>query len=687
MKSRNSQFKNQSIPAGFSAGHPLATWKPFVLATMVLCLSNCNLLTPSGGTGSSGTVLGGSAPGGFGIGNNQGSDDSGDQGVGGTSGGTGGGSALPPASIPAPALKKIIVPSADSSSYVPVVGYDEAVSLSGTDENGTSYQMTDSDNDGFVDNYYVVTSASSLENTSAQLEKTNKASAISSLLMGSALATSESIGAPVEKESDALTDDSAEAGSAEAEETGSAATATKTYCEGFNVADKTPYVNTDSFGSAYTCCGITTSGSFECFIPHADNDITAHIYVTDGQTLGKETQDVVNTSFLYLRQDPTDVVAGTLGLPTSINTINDLGVFFSLAKNSIVPIKQDDGVFTVIGHPEKNYEAAETDASELAYNSSKLQFAGRVTADGISHSSFNPISLFDPLKDSFLGWAESSVDAESYTAIKVVGQGINARTLFGVKNHHDSQDFGRLYNLDDKDITEVEFVKSSEDNGSITHKQTLAFDIEDGVAEMSVVLFEDESNQYRFRAVLPSLEEKFGGEEVLLSGDGYNFSSVGENATEFGDMFIYYSQPDPVQEGRALLLDKTNSVVWMPTYYFNPRSYSSSYVVSQTSPTLTLAQNGIAVGHNPTSMVLNHNKTKAYVLCSDNKVYVLDLFNANNGPYAAADVPVSTIPLADYIEKEISYTPEQISYQKTALGEEFLMVTLKDMRSNLVISL
>ncbi|MBX7149885.1 hypothetical protein K1X76_12510 [bacterium] len=426
-------------------------------------------------------------------------------------------------------------------------------------------------------------------------------------------------------------------------------------------------------------CPLKMDGSFECSIPSTTVASQLSMAVTDGVQKSEAITETPNQHLLWVKNTPSDVVAGGSALELATLGLTDSDVAFTLAGNNIVPIVNVDGTFMVAGNAENNYSIG-TAQNQLAYDPTNSYLANRTSA-GIPYTSFLPEYLGDPLTDVLSDVGTVTVpEAEDYTALKFSGDG---KLRFGIKSVIAAQNHGRIFSLTPMDYsTNIDFFKIGDVDAQgmpLTHNQTLAFDMDDGSFKIALALFEDTSNNIRLRAnyLLDPSRGRFGGSSPLTSGDNFIFT-----ANDFGDLLVYKYQTS-TQVGRALLLDKTHAKIWVITYSYDALTPANSRVTS----TFASATNGISIGNNPKDIVLNTDKTRAYIVCSDNKIYVLDLFKASGVARDPATVRVGTINLTDFIDKPIELKPSTISYQKDISGNEYLLVGSEGLKGMLAIDL
>ncbi len=426
-----------------------------------------------------------------------------------------------------------------------------------------------------------------------------------------------------------------------------------------------------------TCWAITTSGSFEAYPPSASSH---YLYVTDGQSLSSAVNKTPNSHLLWTAQAPDDLAVTGSGLDLAALGVSDAGVVFALAGGGVVPMMNDGGSFKVVGDYTTGYSVGSVSGTQLAFDPNNFYLADR-RSTGIPYSTFGASYLGDPTATvlSALGVAEVE-EAEDYTVLKRTGTDNKIR--FAIKPVSTTQNEGKIYDLTDPLSSPTIFLESGDkDSGGtvMTNKQTLAFDVDDGTLEVSIALFEDLSDQVRLRSVYPISSTRFGGTSPLSSGDGFTFT-----AEDFGDLLIYLAQPNSTTVGRALLLDKTHSLVWMLSYFYNVSHPTSSTLTSS----LTEATDGITLSAHPKDMVLNGDKTKAYVLGDDDKIYILDLFTSDGlTAYEAPSVSVNTIALTDYVDVSTDLSPETLSYQQDSSGNGYLLVGLQGIKGVLAVDL
>ncbi|MBX7148950.1 hypothetical protein K1X76_07675 [bacterium] len=439
-------------------------------------------------------------------------------------------------------------------------------------------------------------------------------------------------------------------------------------------------VVSDASDAKSITCPLAINGSFECIVPNTTvaNNFTA--YVTDGQQKSKPITEAPNPNLLWVKNAPTDVVAGGVQANLAALGLSNTDVSFTLAGNTVVPLVNDGGLFMVAGNNANNYSIG-TAQNELAYDPTANYLADR-TNQGVPYNAFDSLYLGDPLQE-VLRYVDTTTvpEADDYPKVKFTADG---KIRFGIESKTRYQNQGFISDLGD--TNRIHFIDPSDldpvTQQPLTHKRTIDFDIDEGLG-ITLALFVDENDKFRLRASYPLAPSngRFGGTSFLTVN---NRTDAFANDQQFGDLLIYFSQT-ATQAGRALLLDKTHARVWVVTYNYDRFNPANSMVSSN----FNTPGNGILVGANPKEMVLNSDKTKAYVVCSDNKIYVLDLMKDTTppAPRIPANVIVDSIDLSSYTAKNIELKPKTIAYQKDVSGNEYLLVGLEGYKGVLTVDL
>lgn len=609
----------------------LLAMRSCAFVALALLTSQCGLMglgSTLGETEGSG-IVNGSGPNGFTGGSQED----------GSSASSSGGNALPPASMPAPALKKMIVPASDTSSYVPVIGFDEAIALSVTDAEGNTYQLSDNNGDGLIDDHYVIASSSSLlaAETSVTTLKKQNASVTKNIV--------------VEQ---------------------------NTYCSDWDPSEAIPYLGTNSSGQEYTCCSITTSGSFECFIPKADNNITAYVYVTDGSYLSEGVEDQVNPNFLYLGQNlkdiqPTEVFSvsqETLvedGLFDSSymqgKDILDLDITLGLGQTDLVTTIYTEGEHHVVGSPASRYLQWEADSSatKIAYDATQNVLGNLNPTSGVGSYAMNFNSLWDT--SSSMTKFRSTTSCENTEEYKLLKYTSDGQLRFARKpTTPENRASLKVAISSDCSTDEIDYFHQTtfDADALLVSTDIHVYDITPASSALVLYQVEDSSGTSTQR-----LRYKFedGGTDYLSGGD-----------TEFEETGTWIDLQVMVENtlnhsGQALLLDGQGRIG----------------VIDFSAPEDSVAVNqwvDLGSEKTPVGFVLNSDKTIAYVLnAGDKTVSILNLQDMEA-------ISTSTINISDYFDsKEMTYTPKNISFTTTADGSEYLHLTLEGLKGALVVEL
>lgn len=415
-----------------------------------------------------------------------------------------------------------------------------------------------------------------------------------------------------------------------------------------------------------TCCPseagtLNPDGSFEC--PHpATNDNTLYVYLTDGRRVSDEPLvERPNTNVLYTREAPKDTIAGPWGRPVVLT--NDKGVVIG---------EGNDGNFAVRGDFNDNYRTLDAmGVEELAFDSTSTQMAFRSPLLNIR----TDILDFDPA--GALGGVDNIADirrealenTRSFSVLKYSGDGklrfgreVEDTTIADAKR-------GRIYNaIDLSDGETIRFLEDVDGGGSIIHSKTITFDVDsDGT---TLVLFRLPSGNYRINMV---------NQTVPPPAVRYVEAPEISGTHDFKDLVIYQNQIGPTA-GRFLLVDASNNTVWHGRYFVDITDPRTDHFVTTS---LEPAVNGISVGGNPQSIVIDGSKSKAYIVNRDSdSVSVIDLKDVAG---VVLDRPAvsSTINLRNSIPgKEMVIRPNQVAMD--VMGEN-LIIGAENLRSALVV--
>lgn len=408
------------------------------------------------------------------------------------------------------------------------------------------------------------------------------------------------------------------------------------------------------------CCDILTDGSSACYLPDGTNDMTLYAQVVDtsANTVGSAIEATPNTNFLFLATAPKSLVA-----TKTVSGTDATYPLWSLTDGIGVGIDFADGVFEVMGNFTENYLNFEASGDQLDYDPNTNYFGTRNSTEGIYLYEFDG-------RTAEYKCTRTDDDAEEYTFVKRTSDGqlrfgakfttaTGATYLLNALDDSVSAD-GSTCDPDPSSDERIQFLNSDFAVDGITElkaKSIIAADVDDNSTPTAIVVFEDDSGTYRVRMSNPTIRTggaRKGGESALTG------------SYDFKDLVIYQSQngTDPTTNaGKYLLLDAHNNTVWVGTYFVDP---ASPFTDDSITDTLDSSTSAVTVGTNPSSIVLNDDKTVAYVLnADDNTISVLPLKDSSGTVKSVSEIQsgIQTINLTDYLSgKDITLTPNELTY-------------------------
>ncbi|MBI2339534.1 MAG: hypothetical protein HYU99_04075 [Deltaproteobacteria bacterium] len=428
--------------------------------------------------------------------------------------------------------------------------------------------------------------------------------------------------------------------------------------------------------SGVVCVSAATDGSFEAYYDDATNSTTFYVYLTDGTNLSSAISEVPNTNFLWFRQEPKDVTGGPSEQSVSDLNLTDANVIWSLGDDRIIPVIENSGTFMVVGNYADYYEAdTASGATGIAFG--ETSYLSKLNStDGLPFDTFDSAYWFgsDFLRDSGTATVENT---EAYNVVKKSNDGklrFVRKPQTEILETLDEEFIYYALTTDPPSSSEsIPFFQNTDSD--MTGVQVANTHVFDAGSSYALALFEDQSGNKRLRAVKRSSSTRFGGSTAI--------STDVSNTPEFKDMVIYSEQTTSSTYTYALLLDSANNMVWQIKARY--RSSSSQSVTSE----LLTSTNGIAVGSNPTSIVLNEDKTKAYVLNQTDKTVSVITVMDGTTVRSYASIATQTINLSDYLNgKDLTMTPNQLAYHQNPTSEkEYLVVSDQSLKGSIVVDL
>lgn len=428
-----------------------------------------------------------------------------------------------------------------------------------------------------------------------------------------------------------------------------------------------------------TCCPILPDGSFECYVQTSGVSVGSVFYtIVDGEGNFVEGYDAVsgvtlvataevedvNENALFLAQAPKGLAfAGESITDTAGDMMNHFG---ALGEDMVVQVKDTGGTFAVMGlYTDSYHDTDALSAAQIAFDeSSNLTLLEEIAGIDLFTSATSSTSSEYMFTDS--GRDTTVANTEAYTMLKLA----NNTLMFG-RDKEDatiSRSGDSIFNA--LDGTETEFIHldltDSVSGASIQSDRVISFDVdENGCA---LVVFSDNEGNLRMRAVYTDeygREYRWGG-ETALAGTDVDGNTYTLTVEDFKDLVIYSSSLTTSElSGIALLLDKTRNAVWTINY-----RYDGSPATSTVTPDLDFNVNATLVGNGPIAIVLNEDKTIAFVLNeTDKTVSTLRLG-------ATSVTSVATISLSDSLSgKSIELSPNSLTfYTNEDTGCEYVLV-------------
>jgi len=483
----------------------------------------------------------------------------------------------------------------DSSGHDPIIGFAGSVDTS---------SMTDSNGDGYADGYFVATSDSSLEETTARNW--------SWIFMSTAHAET-----------------------------------TNMICS----------------RSGVMCWPITMTGEFEAYPSAASQH---YIYITDGTKISTGITATPNTHLLWLAKAPKEITNGPTNFTYEDNSAN---VFWALTQDIGAAIVETDYVFKVVGSHGDNYKMFDASGTtQLAYDSGNHKLGSNILNSGLPIDSFTATDLVSTAFS--LDGTTTVPDTEIYNKVKYTVDG----KLRFVRKPNSGKGIENIYYALNSSTDEITFFDDSTWSettllGISAVTNTIAFDVES--SGTGLVLFEA-NDSLRFRMAYGA--HRYGGTSAL----GITCTYDSDGLCNYRDLQIYRENSSTTEYGRALLLDKDNNRVGSVRY--NYQDGTGSAVITWIA---------LGIGKTPVSMVLNGDKSKAYVLNQgDDTVSVLTLTNAQGSLLRAANITIESLDLKTYLNGiNATITPTSLIYTTSTSGKNGLVVMSEGLKGAIVVDL